>query len=130
MTKPTLRQKLDTIIQERLQDSQSDGTAQVTLTLSELQSLAEMLREDEPPDTTGTLPGSYAVTKSRWWDDGSKPKIVHGFSVTGPGIHGVHNVPVFTHEHEAEGMCRCLWRAFYAGARDRAKRIRALLEDQ
>ena len=120
---PTLRQKLDGIIQSATDAYFRDhNTVSVQLTFRELQSLAEMLREDEPPDTTGVGPGSYSVTLS-------PPGIERFFfSVTGPGIHNRHDIPEFEREAAAESMCRCLSLAFRAGQRQRSLQLRLLLD--
>lgn len=126
---PTLRQKLDAIIQERREANFKRATGQATpwsptilvpLTEQELQSLAEMLREDEPPDTTGVLPGSYSVTLVA---------CATHYSVTGAGIHNRSDVPVFEREGDAESMCRCLSLAFRAGQRQRSRQIMQLLRE-
>lgn len=117
---PTLRQKLDGAIQNHLEVSRERGNV-VTLRLSlhEVQSVAEMLREDEPPDTTGVLPGSYSVTLVA---------CDTRFSVTGEGIHNRSDIPVFERESDAESMCRCLSLAYRAGQRQRSRAIKGLLD--
>lgn len=126
---PTLRQKLDAIIRERReanfrcatgQASPPSPTVLVPLTEQELQSLTEMLREDEPPDTTGVLPGLYSVTLVAC---GTR------YSVTGAGIHNRYDVPVFERESDAASMCRCLSLTFQAGQRQRSRQIMQLLRE-
>ncbi len=127
MTEPTLRQKLDAVIQEHVNATilvpgrrHPQFRLDVSLSLQEIQSLAEMLREDEPPDTTGSYPGSYAITHVA---------CDTRYSVTGPGIHNRHDVPVFERESDAESMCRCLGLAFRAGQRQRSKALMRLLDE-
>lgn len=125
----TLRQKLDALIEEcRLANQRANtGTGPtptqlipVMLRLEELQSLAEMLREDEPPDTTGTMAGLYTITRVAC--------DTH-YSVTGEGIHNRHDVPVFVREVDAESMCRCLSLAYRAGQRRRSRDLMRLLDE-
>jgi hypothetical protein len=125
---PTLLQKLDGAIQEHVNANALVAhrhplhTLSVPLTLLEIQSLAEMLREDEPPDTTGVVVGGYAVTMS--------PSIPtpSAFSVTGEGIHNRHDIPIFEREADAHSMCRCLGLAYRAGQRERSRAILNLLQ--
>jgi hypothetical protein len=119
---PTLRQKLDALIQGHT--GKGMGPIQVSLSYLELQSLVEMLREDEPPDTTGTMPGLYSVTLS---PPGVDANIF--FSVTGEGIHNRHDVPAFKREADAESMCRCLSLAYRAGQRQRSRALMRLLDE-
>ena len=122
-TEPTLREKLERLLQEHLDNNilvpshrGLDYQLKVPITLQEIQRVCAMLRESEAMEG-----------KRAWYTVTHRANIA--YSATGPALYNMHEVPEFKDEHAAESLCRCLSRAFAAGMRRRSEEFRELLQD-
>lgn len=122
-THMTLLQKLEALHREfcTARPRADDATLQLPLTLADLWSLIGLLRDDRSKSEPARA--WYSVTYA------APLQAPSSYSVTGPGLYGIHEVPALPTEFQAEAMARCLSRAFAAGQRRRSEELRVLLED-